>query len=58
MFFMIACNDKLTIIHTLKFLLIQLNKYETAPNIIQLNQNLTSYFLKISLFLPVLPVFA
>ena len=37
---------------------LQLNKYETAPNFIQLSQNLTSNCLLISVFLPVLPVFA
>ena len=34
--------------------LVQLNKYETAPNFIQWNQNLTSDCLLIYLFLPVL----
>ena len=32
---------------------VQLNKYETAPNLIQLSQNLTSNCLLISVFLPV-----
>ena len=38
--------------------MIQLNKYETAPNFIQLSQNLTLDCLLISVDLPVLPVFA
>ena len=37
--------------------LIQLNKYETAPNFIQLSQNLTSDCLLISVFFPVFPSF-
>ena len=36
---------------------IQLNKYETAPNHIQLSQNLTSNCLLISVFLPVFTSF-
>ena len=37
--------------------LIQLNKYETAPNFIQLSQNLTLDCLLISVFFPVFPSF-
>ena len=33
--------------------MVQLNKYETAPNFIQLSQNLTCWFLCFYLFLPV-----
>ena len=39
-------------------LYVHLNKYETAPNFIQLSQNLTSDCLLISMFLPILPVSA
>ena len=37
----------------LQFAVLQLNKYETAPNFIQLGQNLKSDCLLISVFLPV-----
>ena len=43
----------LSIVLKIHELAVQLNKYETAPNFIQLSQNLTSDCLLISVFLPV-----